>query len=246
MISFLANPQRFLNFAKYAGPIFMGLTIILFAFGLWQGLYVAPPDVKHGEAVRIMFVHVPAAYLCMMAYMALFIASVVSFIWRHTLADYGARAFARIGMVFTVLCLITGSIWGKTGWGTWWEWDGRMTSVLVLFFIYAAYLLLWVIIDDQRRAARLAAIFAMVGMINIPIIKFSVDWWNSLHQTATISTPDAPGLASVYDLPLYSMILAYTALFAWLSIKMVKTDIETLQRNRQPQTQSATVKIEDL
>lgn len=246
MISYLANPQRFLRFANIAGWVFMILTILLFGFGLWQSLFVAPPDVKHGEAVRIMFVHVPAAYLSMLTYTALFIASVVSFIWRHILADYGARAFARIGLVFTALCLITGSIWGKTGWGTWWEWDGRMTSVLVLFFIYVAYLFLWVVIEDQKRAARLAAIFAMVGMINIPIIKFSVEWWNSLHQTASISTPNAPGMASVYDLPLFTMIAAYTCLFAWLSIKMVKTDIEQLQRRRPSTIGGAKISIEDL
>lgn len=246
MISYLANPQRFLRFARYAGPAFMALTAVFFGFGLWQSLFVAPADIKHGEAVRIMFVHVPAAYLSMLAYVALFIASVVSFVWRHNLSDYGARAFARIGLVFTALCLITGSIWGKTGWGTWWEWDGRMTSVLVLFFIYLAYLFLWVVVEDRRLAARLAAIFAMVGMINIPIIKYSVDWWNSLHQTATVSALDAPGMSAVYGLPLGLMITAYSCLFAWLSIKMVKTDIERVQKNRAESIEGAKIKIEEL
>lgn len=246
MISYLANPQRFLNFARYAEPVFMGLTIILLGLGIWQGLFVAPPDVKHGEAVRILFVHVPAAMLCMGVYVALFVASAVSFIWRHNLADYGAQAFARIGLVFTALCLITGSIWGKTGWGTWWEWDGRMTSVLVLFFIYVAYLFLWVVIEERKLAARLAAIFAMVGMVNIPIIKYSVDWWNSLHQTATVSSLDAPGMASAYDLPLALMVGAYVCLTAWLSIKMVKTDIERQRRKRPAETKGATIQIEDI
>lgn len=246
MISYLANPKRFLNFARIAGPAFMALTIILFALGLWQSLFVAPADVKHGEAVRIMFVHVPAAILSMGAYVALFVASIVSFIWRHNLADYGAQAFARIGLVFTALCLVTGSIWGKTGWGTWWEWDGRMTSVLILFFIYIAYLFLWLVIDNRKLAARVAAIFAMVGMINIPIIKYSVDWWNSLHQTATISSLDAPGMATVYDLPLGLMFGAYSCLFAWLSIKMVKTDIETQQRKRSSVITGAKIEIEEI
>lgn len=246
MISYLANPRRFLNFAKFAIPAFMVASFLLLGFGLWQSLFVAPPDVKHGEAVRIMFVHVPAAYLSMLAYTALFVASLVSFIWRHSLADYGARAFARIGMVFTALCLVTGSIWGKTGWGTWWEWDGRMTSVLVLFFIYAAYLFIWALVENQKKAARLAAIFAMVGMINIPIIKFSVDWWNSLHQTATVSTPDAPGLDGIYDLPLGSMILAYTALFAWLSMVQVRGDVLRARDERATKAGGATIKIEDI
>ncbi len=246
MISYLANPQRFLKFARIARPFFMAGAIGLLCFGLWQSLFVAPADVKHGEAVRIMFVHVPAAYLSMLAYTALFVASLVSFIWRHNLADYGARAFARIGLVFTALCLATGSIWGKTGWGTWWEWDGRMTSVLVLFFIYAAYLFLWVVVEDQKRAARIAAIFAMIGMVNIPIIKFSVEWWNSLHQSATISNVGAPGLDTVYDVPLWSMILAYTCIFAWLSIQQVATDIERARSRRAPQTKGANIKIEDV
>lgn len=246
MISYLANPQRFLNFAKFAIPLSMVSCLCLFIFGLWQGLFVAPPDVKHGEAVRIMFVHVPAAYLAMFSYLCLFIASLVSFIWRHSLADYGARAFARIGMVATALCLITGSIWGKTGWGTWWEWDGRMTSVLVLFFIYAAYLFLWALIEDQKRAARLAAIFAMVGMINIPIIKFSVDWWNSLHQTATVSTPDAPGLVTIYAVPFWAMVAAFMALLAWLSMVQVRTDIIQARKKRPRKSEGATIKIEDI
>jgi len=246
MISYLANPQRFLRFARIAGPVFMGLSILLLIFGVWQSLFVAPPDVKHGDGVRIFFVHVPAAYIALLSYVALFIASIVSFIWRHNLADYGARAFARIGLVFTALCLVTGSIWGKTGWGTWWEWDGRMTSVLVLFFIYVAYLFLWVVIDDSKRAARIAAIFAMVGMINIPIIKYSVEWWNSLHQTATISSLKSPGLETGHAIPFYTMFAAYTCLFAWLSIAQVKTDIERARRRRSEISEGAKIKIEDI
>ena len=246
MINYLANPNRFLKFARIAAPLFMALSIFALGYGLWQSLIISPADVKHGEAVRIMYVHVPAAYLSMMAYIALFIASVVSFVWRHNLADYGARAFARIGAVFTALCLATGSIWGKTGWGTWWEWDGRMTSVLVLFFIYLAYLFIWSLIEDRKRASRFAAIFAMVGLINIPIIKFSVDWWNSLHQTATISKIGGSGLAPEMLKPFLAMCLAYTFVFAWLSIVQVRTDILTAKSRRRDDSGQAQIKIEDV
>ncbi len=245
MINYLANPQRFLNFARFASPIFMCLFFGAFIFGLWQGLIISPADVKHGEAVRIMYVHVPAAYMSMFCYMALFVASFVSFVWRHNLADYGAMAFARIGAVFTALCLLTGSVWGKTGWGTWWEWDGRMTSVLVLFFIYLAYLFIRQVIDDRRKASRFAAIFAMVGVINIPIIKFSVDWWNSLHQTATISKIGSSGLETPMLIPLLSIIVSYMALFAWLSVEQVKTDIHTARLSRKTEKPAATITIED-
>ncbi len=246
MINYLANPDRFLRFSRFAIPAFMGLFAISLVFGLWQSLHVSPADVKHGEAVRIMYVHVPAAYLSMMAYVALFIASVVSFVWRHSLADYGARSFARIGAVFTALCLATGSIWGKTGWGTWWEWDGRMTSVLVLFFIYLAYLFIWGMTEDKKQASRFAAIFAMVGLINLPIIKFSVDWWNSLHQTATISKIGGSGLSPEMLKPFIAMCLAYTFLFAWLSIVQVRGDIIRAKESRRRPSSASQVKIEEL
>jgi len=246
MITYLANPNRFLRFAKLAIPAFLILFIVTLIYGLSQALVISPADMKHGEAVRIMYVHVPAAYLSMMAYIALFIASVVSFVWRHNLADYGARAFARIGAMFTALCLATGSIWGKTGWGTWWEWDGRMTSVLVLFFIYLAYLLIWGMIENKKQAARFAAIFAMVGLINIPIIKFSVDWWNSLHQTATISKIGGSGLSPEMLKPFLAMCLAYTFLFAWLSIVQVRGDISRAKSNRLNTETLSKTKIEEI
>jgi len=246
MISYLANPQRFLKFSRYAVPLFSILFIGFLLVGLWHGLINSPPAEDHGDGVRIMYVHVPAAWLSMFSYLALFIASFVSFVWRHNLADYGARAFARLGLVFTGLCLVTGAIWGKTSWGTWWDWDPRMTSVLILFFIYAAYLLIWVIVEDHKRAARLASIFAMVGMVNIPIIKFSVDWSRSLHQKATISNIGAPGLDNVLAAPLAFMTLSYMCLFAWLSMVQVRTDIHTAQSKRKPSQSSANIKIEEL
>ena len=179
MINYLANPVRFLKFSKFATPIFGILALGTIIWGLYLALIKSPPAIEHGDSVRMMYVHVPAAWSAMMAYTALTIASLVSFIWRHPLADSAARSFAVPGAAFTFLALVTGSLWGKPAWGTWWQWDGRMTSVLILFFIYVGYLALWQLIPERKRAARLASILAMVGFINIPIIKFSVDWWNT-------------------------------------------------------------------
>ena len=246
MINYLANPQRFLGFAKYAAPFFTTLFFIFLTLGLWQGLVVSPADIKQGDAARIMYVHVPAAWMAMASYLALFIASFVSFVWRHNLADYGAQAFARLGAVFTAICLVTGSIWGHTSWGTWWQWDGRMTSVLVLLFIYLAYLFIWQFTENKKRAAKFAAIFAMVGLINIPIIKFSVEWWNSLHQTATISNIGSPGLDKSMLTPLLLMFVAFLSLFSWLAIQQVRTDINRAKTRRVKTEKAATITVEEI
>ncbi|MGB0906285.1 MAG: heme ABC transporter permease [Maricaulaceae bacterium] len=233
MISYLANPARFRRFAKYAAPIFGIAALISGAIGLYLALIASPAEADQGEAVRIMYVHVPAAWCSMMAYMALATASLVSFVWRHPLADSAAKAFALPGAAFTALALMTGSIWGKPIWGTWWEWDGRMTSVLVLLFIYLAYMAIWSVIEDKKRAARLASIFAMVGVINIPIIKYSVEWWNSLHQPASISKIDSPSMPAEIITPLLVMMLAYTCLFGWISIRRILNDMDAAKKNRQ-------------
>jgi len=181
-----------------------------------------------------------------MAYTALAIASLVSFIWRHPLADSAALSFAVPGAAFTFLALITGSLWGRPAWGTWWQWDGRMTSVLILLFIYLGYLAIWNIIPERKRAARLASILAMVGLINIPIIKFSVDWWNTLHQPASISTPGAPGMPPEILWPLLIMVAAYTLLFGWLSLRGIEADIVKTRDARADQKPAATATIESL
>lgn len=246
MINWLANPQRFLKFERIASPIFGLLAAVALCAGLWLSLIGSPPDYQQGDSVRIMYVHVPAAWGAMMAYTALTVASFVSFIWRHNLADSAGRAFAKTGAAFTFLALITGSLWGKTSWGTWWQWDGRMTSVLILFFIYIAYLMVWEVVEDKRRAARLAAILAMVGFINIPIIKFSVEWWNSLHQPASISNIGAPGLPPELLWPLGVMFVAYTALFGWIALKNIRADIIELQRKRRSNQGGAKATLETL
>lgn len=246
MINYLANPLRFLKFSKIATPIFGWLALAAFIWGLYLALITSPPAIEHGQSVRMMYVHVPAAWCAQMAYTALAIASLVSFLWRHPLADSAARSFAIPGTAFTFLALVTGSLWGKPAWGTWWQWDGRLTSVLVLLFIYLGYLAIWNIIPDRKRAARLASILAMVGFINIPIIKFSVDWWNTLHQPASISMPGAPGMPSEILWPLLMMVTAYTLLFGWLSLRGIEADIVRNRNIRADSKPAATATIETL
>lgn len=246
MITYLANPVRFLKFSKVATPIFGALAAITLLWGLYLSLIKSPPAIEHGEAVRMMYTHVPAAWCAMMAYTALAIASLVSFIWRHPLADSAARSFAIPGTAFTFLALVTGSLWGKPAWGTWWQWDGRMTSVLILLFIYMGYLALWTIIPERKRAARLASISAMVGFVNIPIIKFSVDWWNTLHQPATLSTPGAPGMPPEILWPLMMMMSGYSFLFAWLSLRGIEADIVKSRKDRHQSTPAAKAVIETM
>lgn len=246
MINYLANPVRFLKFSKIATPIFGWLSLGALLWGLYLALIASPPAVEHGQSVRMMYVHVPAAWCAQMAYAALAVASLVSFIWRHPLADSAARSFAVPGTAFTFLALVTGSLWGKPAWGTWWQWDGRMTSVLILLFIYLGYLAIWNIIPERKRAARLASILAMVGFINIPIIKFSVDWWNTLHQPASISSPGAPGMPPEILWPLLVMVTAYTLLFGWLSLRGIAADIVKSRKTRADNKPAATATIETL
>jgi len=184
-LSYLANPARFLRFSKRATPIAGGLAFLLISLGLVFSLYLSPPAEDHGETVRMLYIHAPAAWCALAAWAGIAVASLVSFVWRHSLADSVARSLAVPGAAFTFLALATGSLWGRPAWGTWWQWDGRMTSTLILLFMYIGYLAVWNIMTDRRQAARVAAIVGMVGAINIPVIKFSVNWWNTLHQPAS-------------------------------------------------------------
>ncbi|VAV99865.1 Cytochrome c-type biogenesis protein CcmC, putative heme lyase for CcmE [hydrothermal vent metagenome] len=221
----LANPRKFMGFSAIVLPWAIGLTVIFFAAGLWWSLVVAPPDYQQGETVRIMYIHVPTASMSLLVYTFMVIASIVSLIWRHSLADVAAKVAAPIGAVFTALALITGSLWGKPMWGTWWEWDARLTSMLVLFFMYLGYMALWAMIEDPIKAARAAAILAIVGFINIPIIKFSVDWWNTLHQPASLFRADGPAIHSSMLTPLLIMIVAFNLLFLVLQLASMRAEI---------------------
>jgi heme exporter protein C len=220
-----ANPTRFLSLANRALPAIWTLTVILFAIGLYGALVSAPPDYQQGETVRIMFVHVPAAWLAMLVYTVMALASAVAIIFRHPLADVAAKAAAPIGAVFCFLALATGSLWGKPMWGAWWVWDARLTSMFVLFLLYLGYIAIWQAIEEPTRAAMIARIVALVGFINIPIVKFSVDWWNSLHQPASVFRAGGPSIATSMLWPLLVMGLAYSFLFLALHLMSMRSEI---------------------
>lgn len=221
----LANPTRFMSIAGAVLPWLIAVTVILFATGLYLTFFVAPPDYQQGQTVKIMFIHVPSAWLAMMGYSLIAVSSIGSLIWRHPLADVSAKAAAPIGAVFTFLALVTGSLWGKPMWGTFWVWDARLTSVLVLLFLYLGLIALWQSIEDASRAGRAAAILALVGFVNVPIIKFSVDWWNTLHQPASVARMDGPAIHSSILTPLMVMAAAFTCLFFVLHLKAMTTEI---------------------
>ena len=220
-----ANPKRFLDASRSLPPWLFAAAAILLGLGLYLSLFVVPPERQQGDAVRIMFVHVPAAWIGMGAYALMAISSAWALVNRHPLADVAAREAAPLGALFTALALVTGSLWGKPMWGTYWVWDARLTSFLLLFFLYVGYIALWNATDDEMRAARGAAILAIVGAVNLPIIKFSVDWWNTLHQGESIFRSGGPVIAPVFLWPLFIMVAGYTALFAALWIVRIRTAI---------------------
>jgi len=191
-----ANPGRFLRIAARVQPWLNVSALGVTAVGLVWGLFYAPADWQQGDAVRIMYVHVPAAWLASMGYFSLALASLASLVWRHPLADLAAQEIGPVGAGFTAVCLATGSLWGKPMWGAWWVWDARLTSVLVLFFLYLGHIALVRAFDDPQRGYRAGSILALVGVVNLPIIKYSVDWWNTLHQPATITLTGAPASSS--------------------------------------------------
>ncbi len=221
----LANPTRFLKIANAALPYIWGATLVLFAVGLYGALVSAPADYQQGETLRIMFVHVPAAWMAMFIYSVMALASAIAIIFRHPLADVAAKAAAPLGAVFCFLALATGSLWGKPMWGVWWVWDARLTSMFVLMLLYIGYIALWQSIEEPARAAMIARIVALVGFINIPIIKFSVDWWNSLHQPASVFRMGGPTIDRSMLWPLLVMGLAYTFLFLALHLVSIRSEI---------------------
>ena len=222
--AFLSNPDRFMAFSRWAAPMFGVIAIVLAVVGLWLG-FTAPDDYQQGQTVRIMYIHVPAAWLSMFVYVCLAVASFLSLIFRHVLADCAAQAAAPLGAAFTFLALVTGALWGRPMWGAYWVWDARLTSVLVLFLLYLAYIALRASLDDEAKAARAAAILALVGAINLPIVKFSVDWWNTLHQGASVFRGDGPTLDPVFLWPLLIMGLAYMSAFGSLWLVRIRGEV---------------------
>ncbi len=219
--AFLANPERFMAFSRWAAPMFGVIAVALGVAGLWLGFH-APPDYQQGLTVRILFIHIPAAWMCEFVYACLAVASFLALVFRHMLADAAAQAAAPLGAGFTVLALATGSLWGRPMWGTWWVWDARLTSVLALLLIYIAYMALRASLDDETKAARAAAILALVGAVNLPIIHYSVVWWNTLHQGASVVTGK---LAAVYLWPVLLLVLAYMSLFGSLWLVRIRAEV---------------------
>lgn len=220
-----ANPAKFNRLADRILPWAMGLAVTAFVSGIYYALFNSPADYQQGESVRMMYVHVPAAWASMSIYGFIAVASFVALVWRHPLALMAGKAAAPIGATFTALALVTGSLWGKPMWGTYWEWDGRMTSVLVMFFLYLGYIALWEAMEDDEKAGRAASILALVGVVNLPIIKFSVEWWNTLHQSASVMRTDGPSMPAEMLTPLLIMGVAYQLYFTVLVLWRMKLEI---------------------
>src|SRR5215470_1886994 len=220
----LANPTKFLSLTARVLPWLAGASAILLLVGLYQAA-MAPDDYQQGATVKIMFIHVPNAWLSMFVWGVMSIAALGTLVWRHPLADVAAKCAAPIGAAFTFLALVTGSLWGRPMWGTYWVWDARLTSVLVLFIMYLALIALWRTIDDPSRAGRAAAILTLVGAINLPIIKFSVDWWNTLHQPASVFRMGGPAIDLSMLMPLAVMAIAFTLLFVALHLAAMRNEI---------------------
>ena len=220
----LANPSRFLALSGRLLPWLAGATLLAFAFGINQ-IIVSPDDYQQGAAVKIMFIHVPAAWLAMFIWATMSVAALGTLVWRHPLADVAAKAAAPIGAAFTLQCLVTGMLWGRPMWGTYWVWDGRLTSVLVLFLMYLGVLALWRTIEEPARAARAVAVLTLVGAINLPIIKFSVDWWSTLHQPASVLRLGGPTIHPSILIPLLTMALAFFLLFFTLHLAAMRNEI---------------------
>ena len=219
-----ANPSRFLSVSGRVLPWLVGATVIAFALGLRQA-YFAPDDYQQGATVKIMFIHVPSAWLGMFCWGLMSIAALGTLVWRHPLADVAAKSAAPIGAAFTFLCLVTGSLWGRPMWGTYWVWDARLTSVLVLFLMYLGVIALYRAVEDPARASRAAAILTLVGAINIPIIKFSVDVWSTMHQGASVLVLGGPKIDPTILVPLLNMAVAFTLLFITLHLAAMRNEI---------------------
>jgi len=222
----LASPPHFYSLAPKLVPWLTVPGLLLVAYGIYAGLFLAPADYQQGDAFRIIYIHVPSAYLSMMAYMTMAISAAIGLIWRIKLSHAVAAAAAPLGAWFTFLALATGSIWGRPMWGTWWEWgDPRLTSELIMLFVYFGYMALRAAIDDTAKADKASAVLALVGAVNVPIIHFSVEWWSSLHQGATLLRKDGPAMDASMLYPLLAMILAFTFLFGALLLRRIRTEV---------------------
>ena len=224
----MASPRHFYRIAGRMIPWLAGLCVLALLYGLYGGLVLAPPDYQQGESFRIIYVHVPSAWMSMFIYTFMAVLSGIHLIWRMKLADIMATASAPIGASFTFLALVTGSLWGKPMWGTYWVWDARLTSELILLFLYLGIMALRSAVDDQRSAGRATAVLTLVGVVNIPIIHYSVVWWNTLHQPATVTKLDTPSIHIDMLIPLLVMTLAFQ--FYFFTVALMRARNEVLQR----------------
>ncbi len=227
----LGSPRYFYTYAGRLLPWLAVLTLILFGVGLYWGLVVAPADYQQGESYRIIFIHVPAAWMSMFVYMVMAGAGAIALIWKMKLAEVVAISCAPIGASFTALALVTGMLWGKPMWGAYWVWDARLTSELILLFLYLGVISLYSAIEDTRTASRAAAILALVGVVNIPIIHYSVVWWNTLHQGATITKLDQPSMDTRMLIPLLIMAVAFKAYFGMVLLMRARCEVLERERN---------------
>ena len=225
-----AAPQHFYEFSRRLTPWLGGAAMLLLAAGLVGALWLAPPDYQQGESFRIIYVHVPSAWMSLFVYIVLAAAGIAGLVWKVKVADALARASAPLGAAFTFLALATGSLWGKPMWGAWWVWDARLTSELILLFLYLGYIALQGAIEDRRMAARAGAVLAIIGLINIPIIHYSVEWWSTLHQGPTITRFDAPAIHISMLIPLLIMALGFKLYYA--AAVMVRMRCELLESER--------------
>ena len=220
-----ANPARFQRISAKVLPWAVAFTVILFGAGLYFSLLSSPADYQQGETVRIMYVHVPAAWMAMFVYSAMAIGAAVGLVWRHPLAELFTKAVAPVGAAFTAICLATGSLWGEPMWGTWWVWDARLTSMLILLFLYGGVIALDRAINDEKSAARAVSVMVLVGVVNIPIIQYSVEWWNTLHQPSTFKLTEKPSMPAEMWVPLLLSVLGLYLLFGWLACLRMQTEI---------------------
>ncbi|WP_420245634.1 heme ABC transporter permease [Roseiterribacter gracilis] len=220
-----ANPARFLRIARVVTPLAGWIAVATLLAGAVFGLVLSPPDYQQSETVRIMYVHVPSAWLALQSYIAMALAAAVALVWKHPLADLFVKAAAPVGAGFTLLCLITGSFWGRPTWGAWWVWDARLTSMLVLLFLYVGYMALAGAFDDEERGHRAGAVLVLTGIVDVPIVKFSVEWWNTLHQPTSVFRLGGPTIASEMLWPLGLMVVGFTAFFVWIVCVRLETEL---------------------
>jgi len=222
VFDWLANPHRFSKLTGYLQLPLIILSTTMISLGLYYGLFDSPKDYQQGDAVRIMYVHVPSAWLASFLYFSLAVSCIFYLVWKHPLADLIANAIAPIGLIFSILTLITGSLWGKPMWGTWWVWDARLTSMLILFFFYLGFILLSNAFERKIDGSKTASVLAIIGLINLPIIKFSVDWWHTLHQPSSILRMDGPSIDKEMLFPLSLMMVGFSLFSLYLIIINVK------------------------